>query len=99
MIGQTVVGTAKIVALVLKPSAEIPLAGNEKAMVITEIVIVRIALAESRFVFEIAAQGINRFEGKEIPRILVCWLRRLLRLGFRSAKRADTGKKKDPRNK
>src|SRR5436853_1258097 len=55
MIGKAVIGPAKIVTLVLETGAEIPFAGDEKAMVIAEIVVIRIAFAQSRFVFEIAA--------------------------------------------
>ena len=100
VIGQPIVGAAKIVALVLKTGAEIPLAGDEKAMVVTEIVIKRIALAESRFVFEIAAQRINRFEGKDIERSFVPCFCRLLHFRFGSREYAGAGKnRKNPRNK
>ena len=64
MTGQPIIGSAKIVALVLKPGAEIPLAGNEETMVVAEIVIVGIALAQPGFIAEIATQRINRLEGK-----------------------------------
>src|SRR2546429_5254052 len=97
MIGKAILGPAKIVALVLKSSAEIPLAGNEKTMVITEIVIVRIALAESRFVFEIAAEGINRIVGKDIMRIFVLGLRGLLYFWFGSREYPSTGKNRKDR--
>src|SRR5437899_10967872 len=97
VIGQPIVGAAKIVALVLKPGAEIPLAGNEKAMVVTEIVIIRIALAESRFVFEIAPEGINRIVGKDIMGIFVLRLRRLLYFRFGSREYPGTGKNRKDR--
>ena len=100
VVGQPVIGPAKIVALVFRPSAEIPLAGDEKPRVITEIVIKRIALAESRFVFEIAAQRISRLEGKDIVRSFVRRLCGLLHFRFGSREYAGPSKnRKNPRNK
>src|SRR6266496_3516549 len=39
VVGQPIIGPAKIVTLVLEPGAEIPFSGDEKPMVITEIII------------------------------------------------------------
>src|SRR5205823_1658504 len=91
MIGQPIIGAAKIVTLVFETGAEIPFAGNEKAMVVAEIVIIRIALAQSWILFEIAAQRINRLEGKDIVRIFVLWFRGLLHLRFGPRKCAGGG--------
>src|SRR6266581_222766 len=92
MIGKAIFGSAKIVTLVFEPGAEIPFSGNEKSVVIAEIVIIRIALAESRFVFEIAAEGINRIVGKDIMGIFVLRLRGLLYFRFGSREYPGTGK-------
>src|SRR5439155_26467035 len=104
VIGQSIISAAKIVALVLKASAEIPLAGNEKTMVVAEIVIKRITLAQARLVFEIAAKSVNAVVRKEIERVFFFILLRLrgllhLRLGS-GEEAASSGKnRKDPRNK
>jgi len=60
MIRQTVVRAVEIVAFVFNAEAKIPFSGNQKAMVIAEIVVERIAVAELRLL-EIAAERIRRF--------------------------------------
>ena len=60
MIGQSVVGTAKIIAFVLHASTEIPFAGNQKTVVVAKIVIERITITEFGFL-EIAAECVGRF--------------------------------------
>src|SRR5437764_13807936 len=61
VIRQAVFGTAEIEAFVLDTGPEIPFAGDEKAMVVAEIVVERLAITELRFV-KIAIEGIDRFE-------------------------------------
>ena len=59
MIRQTVVCAVEIVAFVFNAEAKIPFSGNQKAMVIAEIVIERIAVTELRLL-EIAVERICR---------------------------------------
>src|SRR5438552_5119958 len=60
MIRQAVFGAAEIEALVLDTGPEIPFAGDEKAMVIAEIVVERLAITELRLV-KIAVEGVGPF--------------------------------------
>ena len=64
-------------------------------MVVTEIIIKRIAFSESRFVFEIAAQRINRLEGKDVVRIFVRRLCGLLHRRFGSREYTGAGKDRE----
>src|SRR5689334_25207803 len=97
VVGQPVVSPAKIIALVLKPRAEIPLAGNKKAVVVTEIVVKRVTFAESWFVFEIAAQRIIRLDRKDVVRIFVRWFGSLLNCRFGPREYAGAGKNRENR--
>ena len=65
MVRQTVVRAVEIVAFVFNAEAKIPFSGNQKAMVIAEIVVERIAVAELRFL-EIAAERICRFVREDV---------------------------------
>ena len=65
MIGKAVIGPAKIVTLVLETGAEIPFAGDEKTMVVAEIVVKRLAITEFCLV-KVAVEGIGRFVCEKI---------------------------------
>src|SRR6266404_7097447 len=70
MIRQTIVRPAKVVALIFATSAEIPFLGNQKAMVVLEILIPGIAVSEPRLL-EIAAESVGGFSIKKIVRVFV----------------------------
>ena len=70
MIRQAVICPAKVVALIFATGAEIPFPGNRKAMVVLEIPVPGIAVAQPRFL-EIAAESVGRFGIKDIMRIFV----------------------------
>src|SRR5207248_9679910 len=97
MIGKAIFGPAKIVTLVFETGAEIPFSGNEKPVVITEIVVIRIAFAQTWFVFEIAAESVDRIVGKDIVRIFVLWFRGLLYFRFGSRECPGSGKNRKDR--
>src|SRR5207237_1066737 len=58
MIGQPIVCAVEIEALVLDAESEVPFAGDEKAMVVAEIIVKRIAVPES-LVAKIAVQRVR----------------------------------------
>src|SRR5438445_761534 len=60
MIREAVFGAAEIEPLIFYAGPEIPFAGDEKAMVIAEIVVERLAITELRLV-KIAIEGVCRF--------------------------------------
>jgi hypothetical protein len=65
MIRQTVVRAVEIVAFVFNAEAKIPFSGNQKAMVVAEIVVERIAVAELRLL-EIAVERICRLVREDV---------------------------------
>jgi len=65
MVWQAVVGAVEIVAFVFKAEAKIPFPGDQKAMVIAEIVIQRIAVTQLRFL-EIAVERICRLVREDV---------------------------------
>src|SRR5712692_922100 len=72
VIWQTVVRAAKIETLVFNAKPEIPLTGNEEAMVVTKIIVERIAATKfAVIVAEIAAERVEALRGKKIVRIFV----------------------------
>src|SRR6266496_5195346 len=70
MIGQTIVGVSKIEPLVFESSPKVPVAFDEEAMVVTKIIIERIAAAEFGFC-EIAAKRVGRVLLENVARVLV----------------------------
>ena len=71
MIRQAVVRAVEVVAFVFDTEPKIPFAGNQKPMVIAEIVVERIAIAKFGLL-EIAVESVGRFVREKIVRVFVC---------------------------
>src|SRR5439155_15867676 len=72
MVRQTVVGAVEVESLVLNACPEIPIALNEEAMSVAEIVVEGVAVAELAVVVEeTTASGVVQFVIKKLARILL----------------------------
>ena len=65
MIGQSVVGAAEIETFIFDPRTEVPLPGDQKPVIIAEVIIERITISKFGFL-EIAVEGVGRFVVKKI---------------------------------
>ena len=80
MVGQAIVRVPEIKPVVFNAGTKVPFPGNEKTMVVTEIIVKRIAAAEFGL-FEIATQRVSRLIGEKVARIF--FLRFTNRCGHR----------------
>src|SRR6266571_189963 len=104
MVGQTIVSAAEIKSLVFDACAEIPFAGDEKAMRVTNIIVERVAVTKiASDVVETAVERVVHLIIEQIKVVAFGWRRRSLRLvgrcarkhGRRSAKEKNSQKLSD----
>jgi hypothetical protein len=90
MVGQAIVRIPEIKPLVFDAGAKVPFAGNEKAVVVTEIIVKRIAAPKFGF-FEIAAKRVRRLVREKLARVFFLWGGGRLRL--KSRRSANGGRR------
>jgi len=72
MIGQPVVRSAEIIALVFDAGAKVPFAGDQKTMVVTKIIIERIDMPEFGFL-KVAPERVGCLVTEKVARGFLLW--------------------------
>ena len=96
VVGQTIISTTEIKSLVFDACPEIPIAGDEKAMRITNVIIERAAVPKVAMdVVEIAAERVDNLIIEQIAVVAFRWSRRSLHLVGRCAREYGRGGAKE----